>query len=453
MWMFSFTSAFAAIDHFNVTIDPTSAQVGEALDITIEAMDKSNEVVTDYIGTILVFSESDSEAEFPNELDENSYEFKSADQWVIKFENAVKFKNAGKQNIHVYDLADEAVMWLAEVDISASTTDQVVDINILSPESGLTIGENKVKVSGTTKKNHRVVISINNTQEESTTSNSEWIFEKDIVNLQEGENMFKAYVLDSDNKRIWESSAVVVKINSSKPKLISIKVTPTEEVDAESEVIVEVISDKWLDSVSAIINDVVTKLQETKEWVYLWKTRAPKAEGTYKVDVILKNELWIESKEFGVASLMVKPSLNAATTDTGATVTSTWSVELSAPVKDPMKITGLKLTELKTKSVLTWDKIEKADGYNIYKKMDDGTLKLIETVSEPTFTVNITGEEIKHDWFHIRAFAKTGSGETYEWDLSEATKIQTGPEMYILLVLLAFLISGFFFMMKRKAAQ
>jgi hypothetical protein len=37
----------------------------------------------------------------------------------------------------------------------------------------------------------------------------------------------------------------------------------------------------------------------------------------------------------------------------------------------PLKITGLKLVELKSKSILTWDKVDGAKSYNIYKKAEN----------------------------------------------------------------------------------
>jgi len=43
-------------------------------------MDKNNVTVTDYKGTILIFSESDPEAQLPNNISENTYVFSSADQ-------------------------------------------------------------------------------------------------------------------------------------------------------------------------------------------------------------------------------------------------------------------------------------------------------------------------------------------------------------------------------------
>jgi len=70
-----------SIDHFQVKLSPDSAKVWEAIDLSIEAVDKNNVAVSDYNWMILIFSESDPEAELPIVLEENTYTFKSSDQW------------------------------------------------------------------------------------------------------------------------------------------------------------------------------------------------------------------------------------------------------------------------------------------------------------------------------------------------------------------------------------
>jgi hypothetical protein len=76
---------------------------------------------------------------------------------------------------------------------------------------------------------------------------------------------------------------------------------------------------------------------------------------------------------------------------------------------------------------------------------------MITTVNEPRFELEVTGDEIKYDFFAVKALVKTASGETIpEVDMSEWTKVQTGPEMIILL-LLSLLIGGFFFINKQRA--
>jgi len=196
---------FAALDRFEVVLGQDTAEVGQSLDITITAVDKNGETVTDYDGSILVFSESDAAADFPNDLSENSYTFETANEWEVKFENAVKFSTAWAQDIHVYDLNDENILGIAEVVISEKDVAQALEISIYTPEKGLTIGKNSLKVSGGTSKNHQIKIVLNGDKEITTTSNDDGIFEKEITELIDGENSIQAFVLDSDENEIWSS--------------------------------------------------------------------------------------------------------------------------------------------------------------------------------------------------------------------------------------------------------
>lgn len=418
-----------SVDHFQVKLSPDSAKVWEALDLSIEAVDKNNVAVSDYNWMILIFSESDPEAELPIVLEENTYTFKSSDQWKVLFENAVKFLKEWTQNIHVYDFNDDTIFGIWEATIIKDATSATSNIEIVSPENWLTIWVNKIKVSGTTEKNHQVQIIVNWKTELNTTSNSEWVYEKEILDLVEWENIFLTKVLDSDGKVIWESNEVKIKVEKNAITLTNVKVNP-KEVDSEWQFDIEVISTPALRQVSTVINDVVTKLEETKQWTYTAKIFAPKEEWTYKIDIILQDELGHEQKELWAASIKVnKIELKSA----DPVITP----EIKSDKKD-LKITWLKLVELKTKSILTWDSVDWAKSYNVYKKLEDENLELIVNVVEPKFEIEITWDEVKYDYFAVKALAETGSWEIYEWDLSEATKIKTGPEMLILLLVSLF---------------
>ena len=120
-------------------------------------------------------------------------------------------------------------------------------------------------------------------------------------------------------------------------------------------------------------------------------------------------------------------------------------------IEDELKINWLKLVELKSKSVLTWDKVEKALSYNVYKKINDWSLELIENVSSNKFEVEILGDEIKYDYFAVKAIWKDTEWELYEWSLSDATKVKTGPEV-LLLFLLSLFIGWLVFVTKQKRA-
>jgi fibronectin type 3 domain-containing protein len=75
----------------------------------------------------------------------------------------------------------------------------------------------------------------------------------------------------------------------------------------------------------------------------------------------------------------------------------------STPENINLSITGIELTELKTKSILTWDSVEDAESYNIYKKISENQIELIENISEPRYEIEIIGEGIKYEDFAIKA--------------------------------------------------
>lgn len=444
--MLSFTSIYAAwVDHFEVKLNPENSNVWDALDLSIEAVDKNNSVVTDYQGSILIFSESDPEAELPTALSDNIYDFVWADQWKVTFENSIKFNNEWVQNIHIYDFDDDTVYWIAEATISKSVTDVNIDIDIITPENGLTIWENKIKISGSSKKNHQIKITVNWETEIMTTTSEEWIFEKEIQDLKDWENTFLAEVLDWDLNIVWTSNEVKIKVETSSISIKNLKTIP-EEIFTESAYEIELIASEWLYEVSAIINEVIIKLKEEESGVYKVKTYAPKKANTYAIDLILKDSLGHEKKELWAWSIEVKEVVLEAPKEEVEVIEEALD---SPSEKSDLKITGLKLVELKSRSILTWDKVKEAKSYNVYKKFKDWKLELIENVSEPKFEVAIIWDDLKYEYFAVKALAETEDWEIYEWNLSDATKIKTGPEILILM-LLALIIWFWVFTFQRK---
>ena len=453
-------SAFAAtaVDHFEVELSPKSVKVWEALDLTIKAVDKNNAVVTDYKWTVLIFSQSNPDASMPIILKDSTYTFKDSDQWVVKFENWVKFTKAWKQEINIFDFENEKIFGKDEATISDAWTTWTSEISFISPEDWLTIWEAKVKVSGSTVKNHKVKLIVNWTENFDLTSNNEWIFEKEVDKLKDWENTFKAQVMDAKGTVIWETKEIKVKVESNGLSIKSLKLIP-EEVFTEWAYAIELISSTWLKEVSVVINDSVINLKEDWEWIYKWNSFAPKKAWNYKVDVNLVNDMWHKLNELWVATLKVK-ELNAPLKEEKKEEVSTWKTEeptTQEPTKtksrerDSLKITWLKLVELKTKSILTWDRLEKAKSYNIYKKNPSGWLDFIVTVKDPSFEVIIEWDKVKYEDFYVRANGQDEDWE-YEWLLSDPTKIKTWPEMLIILLVSLFFAGLFLFLKWRKKA-
>ncbi len=505
MFIFAGLTAFAwTIDHYEVILSPDKANVWEAVDITIKAVDKAGWVIEDYDGTILVLSISDEEADFPTELSENSYTFEKIDEWSVKFENAVKFQNSWRQDIHVYNMDDDSIQWVAYIEIEESDVEENLDITLLSPQDWLTIWTNIVKVSWTTQKNHQVKIIVNWTREVYTTSNIDWIFEKQVWELKDWENTIKASVLNSDEVEVWTSNQVRIRVESDLPDFKSIKITPSWEMPPETEIEVEIFSSKGLSEVRVILNDVITTLEEKTDWIYSGKIYAPSGAGTYDIDVVLKDDLWHETKKAKAEEIMVieveefgsagddtdwdgvpdsednckevsnadqkdadndwvgdacdnciteKNSNQEDSNDDGiwdACEEEEEEVEKCVDEELDLAIKWLKLTELKTKSVLSWDKVEWAWGYNIYKKVDGGDEdEFVDSVKQNSFTVNIVWDEVTYDYFKVRATWKNNCGTDVEWSFSDMVKVQTWPKEIFLIVLLAWFL-GMVVMVSRK---
>lgn len=448
---FNLNNVFAGtIDHFQVEFSKNSASTLESLDLTIKAVDKNNDIVKDYTWNILWISQTDDWVELPAELASDQwYSFQLSDQWVKKFENWVKFSTAWEQSISIYDTNDYENLtgiWKITI-VENNTSSSKTEIEILSPDSNTTLPDNKVKVSWATKKNYQVRIELNNSKEFTTTSNSDWIFEKEIDWLATWENILKAYILDSDENIIWESSEVIVKIDNAKPKFKKITLSPISEsgsVEEGTNVDIKVFASKWLKSAKVLFNDWVIGLSETEDWIYTWKFKAPSKDETFPIDVLLSDNLGHITTEKNAASIKVK-------------LVETNSAQTEEPVKTEKKpelsIKWLKLVKLKTKSILTWDKAKDAESYDVFKKNDETwDFEFLKNVTEPKFEIEITWDKIKYQYFAVKAKTKTASWELITWDLSEATKIQTWPTEIILMLLLS-LILGFGFMLyKRKNA-
>ena len=443
---FVFNSVFAAeLDHFVVELSPKKAKVWEAMDLTIKAVDKNWAPVTDYQGTVLIFSNTNPEASLPIVLKDSTYTFTESDQWVRKFENWVKFTKPWKQDINVFDFKDEKFTGKDEAEISDAAWAGKQEITFISPEEWLTIWELKIKVSGSTVKNHKVKLIVNKTEKYDLTSNNNWVFEKDVENLKNWENVFQAQVFDSDDKVIWETNELKIKVETNWLFVKSLKLIP-EEVFVEAPYSIELIANTWLKEASVVINDTVITLKESWEGVYKWNSTAPKKAWTYKVDVNLVNDMWHKFNELWVTSLKVK-ELNSSLDkekkeepepkEEPKKEAFTWKMSSASSERDPLKITWLKLVELKTKSILTWDKLQKAKSYNVYKKNAEGWLDFITTVQEPKFEVAIQWEQVKYEDFYVRANGEDEKGK-YEWLLSDPTKIKTWPELLIILLVSLF---------------
>lgn len=449
MWftlMFLYSISFWSTTNFKVELSPNKAAVWEALDLTVTALDKDWNPDKTYVWEVLIFSQSDPKAEFPGVLAENIYKFKTSDQWVVKFENSVKFTKSWTQDINVFDVSNEDVFWVAEAEISTwwatqTTTTQSWSIKITTPENGTTIWTWSLKINWETLKNSKVVVTLNWNTKLEAISWDDWKFQVEAKNLPSWENSIKADVLDASWKVVSSSDNILLKVESMAPSLKWIKVSPEWKVEWDKPLNIEITADSGLTEVNVVLNDVIQKLTETATWwVYTWSINSPKENWNYKLDVVLKNELWVEFTQNWALEITVENiELNAA-------------AELSCEdLQKDLVIKWVKVTKMKSKSVLSWDKLDKASSYNVYKKnKTTWGMDLVQNVTEPRIEINISGETVDHDDFAVKAVLNDLKCNNVESkDFSEMTKVQTWPKE-MALVLLAILTSSAIFFFRRK---
>lgn len=99
-----------------------------------------------------------------------------------------------------------------------------------------------------------------------------------------------------------------------------------------------------------------------------------------------------------------------------------------------------------SKSVLTWESVPGATGYNVYKIGSDGKYNLVTKTKDPSYTLFLSQGAITYNDFAVKA---TCGNNTESGDYSQASKVQTGPGLVAFAVILSGIIA--FLALRRRA--
>jgi len=444
LWFGNATTALANIDHFEVNLGSETLSIDNYTDLEIKAMDADNNVITDYTWEILIMSMSDDMVELPASIVDYSYTFKEEDKWVVKFENWVKFTATWTQDISVFDSLDTNIVGIAEIEVSESEAEASAEISISTPEAGTQINSSSTSISWTTTKNHSVKIIVNGETEISTTSDNSWNFAIQADNLNSWENTIKAQVLDADGNILWESAVVSITSNTEKPVLESFSATP-EVIKENEKVTFEIMANSGLKEVSIIFNDEKIQLNEESAWIYK-ASKFVANEGSYDVTINLTNDYEIQT------TVLQERAVKVEKEEIPEPVVEEEPIVEEEPVIEKVeKVTWIKVTKFKDRSVISWDAQDAAESYNVYKKDENGETILVDNVTENKFVINISGEEVKYEDFMIKAVWLNE-----EWlkeenpEFSEMVKVQTWPAE-VLFVLFFAMILGYMILRRKNA--
>lgn len=304
------TAANSKVDHFELSTNPSSTKIWEAIDLTVKAVDTSWNVKKDYAGTIYISVDNDTKATVPYS---DWYQFTAADLWQKTFSKWLSFTKEGKMKVVVMDIENDSLEWELEVTVGATTSwwSEVSqanwDITITSPDNGMTISENKITVSWTSKKNSKVKYFLNwkELKDLESQTDEKWAFSTEIKNLTQSANVIQVKVLDGNDKIIAASSNLSVNIENSGPVFKWLTIKEWEQAPAWSEINITMTADSGLSDANVTLSDDTQPLIESTKtpWTYEWKLTLPVAAWDYSIDVSLKNNLWKATSKKAVATI------------------------------------------------------------------------------------------------------------------------------------------------------
>ncbi len=360
-FFFPHQAVFAAgkIAKFSLTVNQ-SAKVGEALDLTVKALDKDGAVVADYAGTVYVTVDNDSKATIPYA---EGYTFVSADQGSKTFSKGLAFSKAGNMTVSVIDIDDDKVEGVAKVNVTEGDSGPGVtgseSVAITTPEAGGTVSGTETDIVGTSKKNSKFQVFLNGEKSgEGQTDDKGAILYK-LKGIDQEQNVLEVKVLDGSDKEIGTSGKISFSVAASEgPAFKSVTIKEGKTVKAGTVLNVTIAADPKLKEVSVSFGDSIEVFKEqasgvtagnvtvgsTGEGIYVGTVVAPMTPGEYPLDVTLANDMGKKTVKTAAETVTVtelpKPAFENVKVETSETrATFTFSV-----VNEPESVSKFKFS-------------------------------------------------------------------------------------------------------------
>lgn len=159
-------------------------------------------------------------------------------------------------------------------------------MSIITPEKNAKITGNTLIVSGQTRKNSKVSITLNGNSLGTVFSDDSGFFTKEVSDITQENNTLKATLLDADGGTIAVSDDVIFTKSTSTASLYGITVHPATTVAPSTQITFTVEAVSGLSEVNIIVDNAVLQAQEEgTSGKYRVQTVAPQIPGAYAVDV------------------------------------------------------------------------------------------------------------------------------------------------------------------------
>ncbi len=373
----------------------TTSRVGEAIDITVRAVDKDKKTVIGYRGSV-IFNTDNIWDTVP--APGKTVVFTADDNGEKKFSKALIFKKSGKQKIYVSDVSDD-IMGEATIMVDAAAVTQPTldeSVTIITPENDTKIAADMLMVSGKTRKNSKITLLLNGQDAGTVVSDDSGIFTKNLTWLTQEANILVANLIDGTSTIIASSPEIRFGRILAAATTYGVTILPatTLEMSAPLEIIID--ATPGLSEISVSLDGSILITTETSPGKYSIKTVAPQKSGVYAMKISQKDSLGQSKTTDSPTALTVTEKLMAPTvspTFKNVKTTTVWSrVVFDFSVDNaPLELTSFKIAYGKNADSLSQEVTTLAIDKIASKTNSGGYTWYIDNVSPDTYTFKIFG--------------------------------------------------------------
>ena len=375
----------------------TTSRVGEAIDITVRAVDKDKKTVIGYRGSV-IFNTDNIGDTVP--APSKTVTFTADDNGEKKFSKGLIFKKSGKQKIYVSDVSDdimgEATILVDPALVTAVASD--ASVTIITPENDTKITADMLMVSGKTRKNSKITLILNGQDAGTVVSDDTGIFTKNLTGLTQENNILVANLIDSANAIVASSPEIRFGRVLTSASTYGLTISPASTVEASSPIEIMVDATPGLAEITISLDGSVLTTTESAPGKYSVKTVAPQQVGPYKITINQKDSLGQSKTTDSPTTLTVTEKLAAATTTLVPTFKNVkTTTEGSRVVFDfavdnaPSDMTSFKIAYGKNADSLTQE-VTTLNMDKIASKVNSGSYTwYIDKVPADTYTFKIFG--------------------------------------------------------------
>lgn len=252
----------------------TTGRVGEAIDITVRAVDKDKKTVIGYRGSV-IFNTDNIGDTVP--APGKTVTFTADDNGEKKFSKGLIFKKSGKQKVYVSDVSDdimgEATIMIDPAAVTTPTTD--ASVTIITPENDTKITGDMMMVSGKTRKNSKITLILNGQDAGTVVSDDTGIFTKNITGLTQENNILTANLIDGTSATIASSPEIRFSRLLASASTYGVTISPASTVEASSPIDIMVDATPGLTELTISLDGSVLTTKETTAGKYSVSTVAP----------------------------------------------------------------------------------------------------------------------------------------------------------------------------------